>query len=185
MKDEKIMNNENTTVQSAAPAAAIENPDAFKWYRENPLDDISDGLETVYPNTGVTLQRFLRHGADRIYQNFAIAYNEVFGKNEKGEDIIFPQVINFRPVNQDKGDLTFDVLSFIYGDKVQIPVAIVKTVSPKTDTRPETISWGLRLVHTLPDGGDIAYDFTPSTSSDRRLFNTNFIGYLKRRGLVK
>ena len=156
-------------------SVAFESVDAFAW-RNDDYDVESNGLETVYPNTGVKLQRRIEQGRDgKSYQNFAIA----FATELNGRSVV--QTAYFNPVSRNTP--MFELLAAMFGDSEYYPAEIVKTVTPKSDTRPETVRYSLRLSADTELGSKIICNMTTINRGDAMVF-TNLVELLKARGQI-
>ena len=69
----------------------------------------------------------------------------------------------------------------MFKNKNQIQTIIVKTIHPKTETRPKIETWHIRIKYTIDNEYDLYYDFIPKNYGDYNLFRLNFIDHLKRK----
>ena len=173
--EEKMESKQEVLAPIEESMPVFEAADAFAW-REEESDGESRGQETIYANTGVKLQRELRPGADgKTYQNFGISFVVTVG----GKKLV--QTAYFNPPA--KTSSMYDLLAAIFGNEQYYPVEIVKTVTPKSDTRPEQIRYSLRVSTNGDFGNKISCDMTANKRGDTIVFN-NLIELLKSRGVI-
>ncbi len=159
-----------------APSSDFEEIDAFSWRSDDTAAGDVNGQETVYSNTGIKLQRRIEDGKNgQAYHNFAVAFSVTLNGKKLVQSAYFNPVVRNTPMYQ--------LLDAIFGEEEYHSAEIVKTVTPKTDSRPETVRYSLRVSSKSEFGNKVICNLTPINRGDSMVFS-NLIDLLKARGLI-
>ena len=120
-----------------------------------------EGDETVYKDLGLNVQRIEYMKGVEKRNRFRVAFMHVI----EGKKMVME--INLTPTNV-KSKMLHQVIGAIFGDKLKMPLEIVKTVTERNDKK--TTRYACAISYTGADGIPIRFTFSTPNAEDRMAF---------------